>query len=57
MYYNAHMFELAAPEYVQEYLGGKISDTKVYEDLSEIIESADINFWACVKAQLETSGA
>ena len=54
MFYNAHMLELAAPEYVQKYLAGEISDTRVYEDLSEIIENADVNFWACVKAQLGT---
>ena len=53
MFYNAHMLELAAPNYVQKYLDGKISDAKVYEDLNEIIENADTNFWACVKAQLE----
>ena len=54
MFYNAHMLELAAPEYVQKYLAGEISDTRVYEDLCEIIENADVNFWACVKAQLGT---
>ncbi len=54
MFYNAHMLELAAPGYVQKYLDGEITDTKVYEDLSEIIENADSNFWACVKSCLET---
>ena len=55
MFYSAHMLELAAPVYVQKYLSGEISDAKVYEDLSEIIENADPNFWACVKANLEIS--
>ena len=55
MFYNAHMLELAAPVYVQKYLAGEISDAKVYEDLNEIIENADSNFWACVKANLEIS--
>jgi hypothetical protein len=52
MFYNVHMFEVAAPEYVKKYQAGEISDNKVYEDLSEIIENADANFWACVKSQL-----
>ena len=52
MFYNVHMLEVAAPEYVQQYLQGKISDAKVYEDLNEIIENADANFWTCVKNQL-----
>ena len=52
MFYNVHMLEVAAPEYVQKYLAGEITDAKVYEDLSDIIENADTNFWACVKAQL-----
>ena len=52
MFYNVHMLEVAAPEYVQQYLQGKISDAKVYEDLNEIIENADANFWTCVRNQL-----
>lgn len=52
MFYNVHMLEVAAPEYVQKYLAGEITDAKVYEDLNDIIENADTNFWACVKAQL-----
>ena len=52
MFYNVNMFEVAAPDYVKKYLAGEISDAKVYEDLDEIIENADTNFWACVKTQL-----
>ena len=52
MFYNVHMLEIAAPDYVKQYLNGEISDSKVYEDLDEIIENADANFWACVKSQL-----
>lgn len=52
IFYNVHMFEVAAPEYVQKYLAGELSDAKVYEDLSDIIENADANFWTCVKSQL-----
>ena len=52
MFYNVHMLEVAAPEYVQKYLSGLLSDTKVYEDLRDISENADANLWTCVKAQL-----
>lgn len=52
MFYNVHMLEMAAPEYVKKYLAGEISDTKVYEDLDVIIENAETNFWTCVKEQL-----
>ena len=52
MFYNVHMLEVAAPDYVQKYLAGNLSDAKFYEDLSEIIENADTNFWSCVKNQL-----
>ena len=52
MFYNVHMLEVAAPEYVQKYLSGLLSDTKVYEDLRDISENSDANLWTCVKAQL-----
>ena len=52
MFYNVHMLEVAAPNYVRQYQLGEISDAKVYEDLSEIIENSDANFWTCVKNQL-----
>ena len=52
IFYNVNMFEVAAPGYVQKYLAGELSDAKVYEDLSDIIENADTNFWTCVKNQL-----
>ena len=52
VFYNVHMFEVAAPDYVQKYLAGEISDAKVYEDLSEIIENAETNLWTSVRDQL-----
>ena len=52
MFYNVNMLEVAAPDYVQKYLAGNLTDAKVYEDLSEIIENAEANFWSCVKNQL-----
>ena len=51
MYYNVHLLEVAAPDYVQKYLAGEITDTKVYEDLSDIIDSAETNFWKAVQEQ------
>lgn len=54
MYYNVYMLEVAAPMYVNKYLSGKLTDAKVYEDLTEIIENSDTtNFWANVKEQLD----
>ena len=55
MYYNVDMLKVAAPDYVQKYLDGELSDSQVYGDLSEIIENSDNNFWICVKEQLSIS--
>ena len=52
MFYNVDMLEVAAPAYVQKYLNGEISDIQVYEDLNDIMEISDNNFWACVKNKL-----
>lgn len=52
LYYNVHLLEVAAPDYVQKYLDGEITDTKVYEELSDIIDTAETNFWKAVKEQL-----
>jgi hypothetical protein len=55
MYYNVDMLRVAAPDYVQKYLDGELSDAQVYGDLSDIIENSDNNFWICVKEQLSIS--
>ena len=52
VYYNVHLLEVAAPDYVHKYLKGEISDTKVYEDLNDIIDTEEKNFWGAVKEQL-----
>ena len=52
MFYNVQMFEVAAPGYVNKYLSGELTDAKVYEDLTEIIENSENNFWGAVKEQL-----
>lgn len=51
-YYNVHLLEVAAPDYVKKYLAGEITDTKVYEDLSDIIDTTETNFWKSVQEQL-----
>jgi hypothetical protein len=33
-------------------LSGNLTDAKVYEDLTEIIENSENNFWGAVKEQL-----
>ena len=53
MFYNVHMLEIAAPNYVKRYLDGEISDAKIYEDLNDIAENCNTNFWKDVKDQLE----
>ena len=53
MFYNVNMLEVAVPHYVQKYLAGEITDAKAYEDLNDIMENSETNFWTSVKAQLD----
>jgi hypothetical protein len=53
IYYTVELFELAAPEYVQRYLKGQLTEDQVYEDLTSCGCDANGNgFWANVKLKL-----
>lgn len=55
MFFSAQMFDIAAHDYVQRYLDGKISDEEVYRTLVKIMEEEppEGNLWTGVKRVLD----
>ncbi len=58
LYYTSQMFSLAAPDYVNRYIDGELSDEDVYRQLVAILESEppEGNLWGGVKRTLNPGG-